>query len=138
MKVFTNGCFDILHLGHVKLLEYCYDLAHKSTGGPGQVIVGVNSDYSVRKLKGGTRPVNNEEARVCVLEALRYVDDVIVFDGDTPRDLIEDIDPDVIVKDASKRSYMIEEGEGYRVEYCPFVGGYSTTNILHESTSNRR
>ena len=83
--IFTNGCFDIIHIGHIKLLKYCHKLAHEVPyGGQSKVVVGLNSDASVRRLKGDTRPINNEKDRMYILEALRYVDDVIIFDEDTP------------------------------------------------------
>ena len=81
--IFTNGCFDVLHIGHVKLLQYCHKLAHCDTsGGQGQVIVGLNSNDSVKRLKGSSRPINTEADRMYVLESLRYVDNVIIFDED--------------------------------------------------------
>jgi D-beta-D-heptose 7-phosphate kinase/D-beta-D-heptose 1-phosphate adenosyltransferase len=88
--VFTNGCFDILHRGHVELLQYCKSL--------GYVIVGLNSDESIRRLKGRNRPVNNQNDRRDVLLALRCVDAVVIFDEDTPYQLIQRLAPDIIVK----------------------------------------
>ena len=83
MKVFTNGCFDVLHRGHLELLKYCNNLAHPALGG--RFIVGLNSDDSVRRLKGENRPINNQEDRKFILESLEFVDEVIIFDEDTPR-----------------------------------------------------
>ena len=87
---FTNGCFDIIHRGHLKLLEYCKSL--------GNVVVGLNSDKSVKELKGKHRPINNESDRKYLLESLSFVDKVIIFNENTPYDLIKEIKPDIIVK----------------------------------------
>lgn len=135
--VFTNGVFDILHVGHVTYLEQAAALGTK-------LIVGVNSDASVRALnKGPERPVNPEWARVKVLEALRCVAKAIVFTEDTPLDLIASIQPDVLVKggdydpnesDESKKTYMVGSKEvkarGGKVIAIPLVDGFSTTAIL--------
>src|SRR5687767_6000159 len=91
MLVFTNGCFDILHAGHVDLLARARALGDK-------LIVGLNSDRSVRSIKGPGRPVQDQEARKAVLLGLRYVDDVIIFDEPTPATLIERLRPDILVK----------------------------------------
>ncbi len=125
LTIFTNGCFDILHIGHIKLLESC-----KSFGG--KVIVGLNSDKSVKKLKGAERPFNNVKARKELLESLKVVDQVIVFEEETPYELIKKIQPDIIVKggDYQKEEIIgkdIVEEKGGRVEIFPFVRNYSTT-----------
>ena len=88
--IFTNGCFDILHTGHFKLLKYCKELGH--------VIVGLNSDRSVKRLKGEKRPIFTQEDRVFMLKSCKYVDKVIIFEEDTPYNLIKSIKPDIIVK----------------------------------------
>ena len=88
--VFTNGCFDILHRGHLELLRYCKTL--------GSVIVGLNSDESVKRNKGQDRPVNCQEDRKFLLESLVFVDQVIIFEEDTPYNLVKSLSPDVIVK----------------------------------------
>lgn len=122
MKVFTNGCFDILHVGHIELLKYCKTL--------GRVIVGVNSDVSVRRLKGLSRPVNGERERVSLLESLVFVDEVHIFDEDTPYQLIKKIQPDVIIKGGD---YKIEDVVGKdlaEVRIFDLKDGFSTTNIL--------
>lgn len=135
--VFTNGVFDILHVGHVTYLEQAAALGTK-------LIVGVNSDASVRTLnKGPERPINPEWARVRVLEALKCVDAAIVFSDHTPLDLIKSIEPDVLVKggdydseetDESKKTYMVGSKEvkaaGGKAVAIPLVEGFSTTNIL--------
>ncbi|MFM8441532.1 MAG: adenylyltransferase/cytidyltransferase family protein, partial [Acidobacteriota bacterium] len=90
-RVFTNGCFDILHAGHVDFLKRARALGDR-------LVVGLNSDRSVAALKGPSRPINSEESRKAVLEALEAVDEVLVFDEETPQSLIEAIKPAVLVK----------------------------------------
>ena len=125
---FTNGCFDILHPGHVSLLK-------AARGECDRLIVAVNTDASVRQLKGPTRPVNDLQSRAQVLAALRYVDCVVGFDEETPIDLIRSILPDVLIKGSD---YTIETvvgadlvlAAGGRVFLAPFVRGQSTTQII--------
>tara|TARA_R100000664_G_scaffold1714_1_gene4501 strand:+ start:19575 stop:19955 length:381 start_codon:yes stop_codon:yes gene_type:complete len=122
--VFTNGCFDIIHRGHVELLRYCHSL--------GRVVVGLNSDRSVKQLKGESRPYNNESDRQLILEACRFVDEVVIFDEETPYELIKKIKPDIVVKGGD---YQIEDVVGNDladVKIFNFVDGYSTTNILEK------
>ena len=126
--VFTNGCFDILHRGHAEYLR-----AARSLGD--LLVVGLNSDDSVRRLKGPSRPVNLQEDRAYVLASLEAVDVVVVFEEDTPRDLIAALLPDVLVKGGD---YRLEEIVGARevaaaggeVVIAPLVPGRSTTSIL--------
>lgn len=126
--VFTNGCFDILHTGHVKLLQECKKLSEG-----GKVIVGLNSDNSVKKLKGPSRPINTQDSRKLLLESLRFVDEVIIFDEDTPEALISKICPDILVKGGD---YSIEHvvGKQYakKVIIFPYINGISTTNTLEK------
>jgi len=134
MIVFTNGCFDILHIGHVKLLESC-----KLFGG--KLIVGLNSDESVRRLKGQSRPFNPQDIRKEILENLQSVDEVIIFDEETPYELIKKIQPDIIVKGGDYRSEDIigkdiVEGKGGRVEIFPFVSDYSTSKLAKKIKDN--
>lgn len=126
--VFTNGCFDILHLGHVDYLSKAKDLG-------GRLIVGVNTDSSVKRLgKGDTRPINNETSRSLLIASLQFVDAVVVFDEDTPYELIKALEPDVLVKGAD---YTIDkvvgadivQSKGGKVELIEFLEGYSTTAI---------
>ncbi len=127
-KVFTNGCFDILHRGHVELLKFCKSL--------GRVTVGLNSDISVRQLKGESRPIYNQQDRKFLLESLKYVDEVIVFDELTPYNLIKEQKPDIIVKGGD---YAIEDVVGNdlaKVIIYDFIDGYSTTKTI-ERASNR-
>lgn len=128
--VFTNGCFDILHLGHVDYLEKA---AEKGT----KLIVAINTDQSVSKLKGPDRPVNDEYSRCRLIAALAFVDAVILFSEDTPLSLITDIKPDVLVKG---NDYTIDNivgadvviENGGKVETIELVKGYSTTNIINK------
>jgi len=123
--IFTNGCFDIIHRGHIELLEYC-----KSIGG--KLIVGLNSDSSVKRLKGKKRPINSEKDRKYLLESLRFVDEVIIFNEDTPLELIKKISPDIIVKGGD---YTVESVVGNNiceVRIFKHVKGYSTTTAIQD------
>ena len=131
--VFTNGCFDLLHVGHITLLEDCRKFGAK-------LVLGLNSDASVARLKGPTRPIVGENERVRVMAALAAVDAVVLFAEDTPLELIREIKPDVLVKGGD---YTIETVVGHedvlasggRVEIIPTVEGFSTTNIIRKLTS---
>lgn len=128
--VFTNGCFDILHKGHVTYLNEA-----KSLGD--HLIVGVNSDESVKRLKGDDRPVTAENDRAFVLNNLKAVDDVIIFPEDTPYELIKEIVPDFLVKggDWNEEDIVgsdIVKANGGKVVSLKFVKGYSTTGILEK------
>ena len=126
--VFTNGCFDVLHPGHVEYLAQAKVLGDV-------LVVGLNSDVSVRRLKGAGRPLVAEADRAAVLAALRSVDAVTLFDEDTPLELISTLLPDVLVKggdydvDGIVGREVVEEAGG-EVRVLPFVEGYSTTGIL--------
>lgn len=125
--VFTNGCFDILHKGHIRLLRKA-----KSLGDV--LIVGINTDSSVRRLKGKGRPFVKEKDRVEVISALEMVDYVVLFSQDTPYQLIKVVKPDILVKggDYKKEDVVgrdIVEGYGGRVYIFPLVKGVSTTGI---------
>jgi len=128
--VFTNGCFDLLHPGHIATLEE----ARRS----GEVlVVGVNSDRSVREMKGGGRPVLPQQERAEILAALESVDAVVIFDESTPREIIATLLPDVLVKGGDWRSDQIVgraevEAAGGRVQSIPIVTGYSTSGILQK------
>ena len=128
--VFTNGCFDILHVGHKRYLQQAATLGDI-------LIVGLNSDASVRRLKGPTRPVNNEQDRAEMLSALGFIDYVTIFDEDTPYELIKKIQPDVLVKGGDYKPEEvvgkdIVEACGGRLELISFVEGKSTTNIINK------
>lgn len=128
--VFTNGCFDIIHKGHVTYLNEA-----KSLGD--HLIVGINSDDSVKRLKGKDRPVNNESDRAFVLDNLKSVDDVLIFNEDTPYDIIKEIIPDLLVKGGDWKEEDIVGSDivkmnGGKVISLQFVNNYSTTNILEK------
>ena len=122
--VFTNGCFDILHVGHVKYLQKA-----KSFGDI--LIVGLNSDASVSRLKGPTRPINKEEDRAYILAALEAVDYVVPFHEDTPHDLIRMIAPDVLVKGGDYKGKTVVGTEfAGELKLVDFVDGKSTTQTI--------
>jgi D-beta-D-heptose 7-phosphate kinase / D-beta-D-heptose 1-phosphate adenosyltransferase len=126
--VFTNGCFDLLHVGHITLLEDCRRFGSK-------LVLGLNTDASVRKLKGPARPIVGENERARVMAALAAVDAVVLFDEETPLNLIRALKPDVLVKGGD---YTVETVVGHedviasggRVEIVPTVEGFSTTNLV--------
>ena len=129
--VFTNGCFDILHRGHLELLQYCYSRAASMYRG--KLVVGLNSDKSVGRLKGKGRPINSQEDRKYFLENLvscNRIGEVVVFDEDTPRKLIHKIKPDLIVKGGSSVPSKKETG-GRELEIFNHIEGYSTTEVLN-------
>jgi D-beta-D-heptose 7-phosphate kinase/D-beta-D-heptose 1-phosphate adenosyltransferase len=130
--VFTNGCFDILHRGHTQYLAFA-----RAQGDA--LVVGLNSDTSVRRAKGPTRPVNNEQDRAFVLGSLRAVDFVVIFDEDEPRDLISQILPDVLVKGKDWAHYVsgrdIVEAHGGKVVLADMVEGKSTTATIERLRS---
>jgi len=133
---FTNGCFDLLHAGHVSFLR-----AARRTGD--LLVVGLNSDRSIRRLKGKDRPINHEADRVMVLSELESVDYIVVFDQDTPVNLIKSIKPDVLVKGADYRRSQVVGGDlieshGGRVELVKLVEGRSTTNIIRKINPKKR
>jgi D-beta-D-heptose 7-phosphate kinase/D-beta-D-heptose 1-phosphate adenosyltransferase len=129
--VFTNGCFDLLHPGHVRLLRLAADMGD-------YLVVGVNSDASARRWKGPSRPINPAEARAEVLSALEAVDCVTVFDEDTPLELITAIRPDVLVKGGDYRPDQVVgraevEEAGGRLVLIPVAEGHSTTTIVRRA-----
>jgi D-beta-D-heptose 7-phosphate kinase/D-beta-D-heptose 1-phosphate adenosyltransferase len=125
---FTNGCFDILHEGHI------YSLSQAASEAD-YLIVGVNSDASVKKLKGESRPINNENSRSKLLASLMLVDAVIIFKEDTPLDLIKSLLPDVLIKGGDYKVNEIAGAKevienGGRVVINPILNGFSTTSII--------
>jgi D-beta-D-heptose 7-phosphate kinase/D-beta-D-heptose 1-phosphate adenosyltransferase len=131
--VFTNGCFDIVHLGHVEYFRFA-----KKQGD--LLVVAVNSDASVRRVKGEKRPIINEDDRLSVLEELESIDYLVTFDDDTPLPLIEAIKPDVLVKGADYKKeqvvgWDIVEARGGRVALAPLVDGRSTSNVIERIVS---
>ncbi|MEC8273938.1 MAG: D-glycero-beta-D-manno-heptose 1-phosphate adenylyltransferase [Bacteroidota bacterium] len=126
--VFTNGCFDILHLGHIDYLFKASKLGDK-------LIVGVNTDKSIQRIKGENRPIQNESSRVSIMAALSCVDAVVLFHEDTPKQLIELIQPNTLVKGDDYKIEDIVGGDfvianGGSVETIPFLKGYSTSHII--------
>ena len=127
MIVSTNGCFDVLHRGHVEYLEKSKALGDK-------LIVGLNSDASVRELKPG-RPINSQDDRMAVLLALRWVDEVIIFDEPTPLELIQRISPDIITKGGDYSPEQVV-GIAKQIVIIPFLDGYSSTRIIDATQGN--
>jgi len=132
--VFTNGCFDILHIGHVDYLE-------KARAQGDRLVLGLNTDASVQRIKGNTRPIVNESARSRVIAALSFVDMVVLFDESTPKRLIEAIKPDILVKGDD---YTVENivgadfviANGGKVQTIPLVRGFSTSAIIEKIRQN--
>lgn len=128
--VFTNGCFDILHRGHIEYLNEARNLGD-------YLLVGVNSDASVKKLKGLNRPINNENDRAYLLDNLKSVDYVIIFEEDTPYNLIKEIIPDMLVKGGDWKeediigSDVVKENGG-EVKSLNFINDYSTTSVIEK------
>ena len=128
--VFTNGCFDLLHVGHIRYLAQAKKLGEF-------LIIGLNSDSSVKELKGEDRPINSFEDRATLLSAIESVDSVIMFEEQTPENLIKDIVPDILVKGGD---YNIEDIVGYQtvmqnggqVKTLSFYDGYSSTNYINK------
>jgi rfaE bifunctional protein nucleotidyltransferase chain/domain len=128
--VFTNGVFDLIHIGHLTYMAKAAELGNK-------LIIGLNSDASVKRLKGESRPVNNQNSRAMLLASLFFVDAVVLFEEDTPLNLISTLLPDVLVKGAD---YQIENiagakeviANGGEVRTITFVDGYSSTAIINK------
>jgi len=132
--VFTNGCFDLLHVGHITLLEDCHKFGSK-------LVLGLNADSSICRLKGPSRPIVGENERMRVMAALAAVDAVVLFAEDTPLELIKLVNPDVLVKggDYSVETIVGHEvviAAGGRVEIVPTVEGFSTSNIVKKLQGN--
>lgn len=126
--VFTNGCFDILHRGHVEYLAKAAELGDK-------LIIGLNTDASVRRLKGESRPVNDQEARAILLSSLIFTDRIVFFEDDTPLELIRYIQPDILVKGKDYKpeeivGYDIVKSKGGEIVTIELTAGFSTTSIL--------
>jgi len=120
--IFTNGCFDVIHVGHIRLLEFAASLGH--------LVVGLNSDSSVKRLKGPNRPVNSEFDRSEVLRSIKYVKQVYIFEEDTPLRLINQLKPNIIVKGGD---YSPSEVVGHGladIRIFPLVHGVTTTSII--------
>ena len=128
--IFTNGCFDLIHLGHLEILARSADLGDK-------LIVGINSDMSIKKIKGNSRPIIEEDSRAKQLAAIEFIDAVILFNEENPYDLISFINPDIITKGGDYKKHDVigkelmnkKSGE---VVIIPLTQGYSTTSILEK------
>lgn len=134
ITVLTNGVFDVIHRGHIELLQYC-----KSRGN--NLVVAIDTDRRVKELKGDNRPVNSQEDRLMILRSIRYVDEVILFDSaEELRNLYREVDPDILVKGKEERTVEeLRENDGIpdyiTIELCPFVNGYSTTETMRKIKS---
>jgi len=127
---FTNGCFDILHAGHVRYLTVAREACDK-------LVVGVNSDGSVKRIKGDERPINNSDARMEVLSALEFVDFLTLFEEETPEKLIAAIVPNILFKGGDWKEEEVAGADcvkknGGEVKIIPYVSGFSTTNIINK------
>jgi len=132
---FTNGVFDILHEGHITVLSKAASFADI-------LIVGINSDASVKKIKGEDRPVNNENSRALILASLIMVDDIVIFEEETPVEIIKLIQPDVLVKGGDYTLDTIVGAKeviahGGTVEIVPLLEGFSTTNIIEKISNSK-
>jgi D-beta-D-heptose 7-phosphate kinase/D-beta-D-heptose 1-phosphate adenosyltransferase len=124
--VFTNGCFDILHIGHIRYLEKAKEYGDI-------LIIGLNSDESVRRLKGDLRPISTQEDRALLLSALQFVDYVVLFEEDTPYNLIQQISPDILIKGADYQDKEVVGSELVKeLILIDFISGKSTTNIINK------
>ena len=128
--VFTNGCFDIIHRGHIEVLAQTADLGDR-------LIIGLNSDTSIQKLKGKNRPIIEEQSRAILLASLEFVDVVVIFSEDTPLKLISALLPDVLAKGGDYEietivGHEIVQQNGGKVKLVPFVDGFSSTTIIEK------
>ncbi len=128
--VFTNGCFDILHLGHIDYLAKARNLGDK-------LMVGLNTDASVRRIKEENRPINDESSRAMLLASLQFVDAVVLFNEDTPFNLIKKVQPDILVKGSDYKPENIVGADivtakGGKIETIDFLEGYSTTSVIEK------
>ena len=126
MIVFTNGCFDLLHVGHVRYLQQSKSLGSR-------LVVGLNSDNSVRRLKGLCRPISSQDDRAEILRSLACVDEVIIFDEDTPYNLIRQVRPDIITKGGDYRPEDVVGNDLAKIVILPYTSGKSTTGIIENA-----
>ena len=132
--VFTNGCFDVIHRGHIEILARTADLGDK-------LIIGLNSDSSIQKLKGKDRPIMDENSRAILLAGLNFVDAIVLFAEETPLNLISTLNPDILTKGSDYEISTIVGNEivtenGGEVILIPFVDGVSSTNIIDKIKSS--
>jgi len=129
--VFTNGCFDILHLGHIEYLAKARELG-------GVLIIGLNSDDSVHRIKGPSRPLNDEHARAMILASLSFIDAIVIFEEETPLELIELVRPDILVKGKDYKEHEIAghdvvKSYGGKIITIDLVKGYSTSQLIEKA-----
>ena len=134
--VFTNGCFDIIHQGHIDYLAKARDLGDK-------LIIGLNTDLSVSSIKGPTRPIQDEKSRAIILASMQFVDAIVYFSEPTPYELIKAIQPDILVKGADYKpeeivGYDIVKAKGGEIITLTYLEGYSTTNIITKIHSEKK
>jgi len=132
--VFTNGCFDLLHLGHIDYLSKAKDLGDI-------LIIAVNTDNSVRRLKGAARPITNENSRSVIIASLQFVSAVVLFDEDTPYNLIKQVQPDVLVKGSDYKpedivGFDIVKAKGGEIVTIDYLDGYSTSDLEKKIKNN--
>ena len=131
--VFTNGCFDILHTGHIELLKFSKRLGDK-------LIVAINSDDSVRKLKGNDRPINSQDDRKALLESINFVDEVIIFDSESPKQIREQINPNIVVRGGEFTADEIRERDNIPneidIKIFPLVHNRSTSEVIRKIKNN--
>jgi len=131
--VVTNGCFDIVHQGHISLFKYCKSILPEN----GCVVVALNSDESIRRLKGSTRPINSLESRIALLNQIEAIDYIVVFEEDTPYELYKTIKPDILVKGGDYKAEDLVGREFCReVKIVPYIAGKSTTAIIQKIQEN--
>jgi rfaE bifunctional protein nucleotidyltransferase chain/domain len=133
--VFTNGCFDLIHQGHIDYLAKAKSLADK-------MIIGINADISISNIKGKSRPIQDEYSRLIILASMEFVDAVVLFEEDTPYELIKFIKPNILVKGADYKAenivgYDIVRANGGSVCTIPFLEGFSTTKIIEKINSDK-
>lgn len=134
--VFTNGCFDIIHQGHIDYLAKARDLGDK-------LIIGLNTDLSVSSIKGPTRPIQDEKSRAIILASMQFVDAIVYFSDPTPYELIKTLQPDILVKGADYKpqdivGYDIVKAKGGEIITLTYLEGYSTTNIITKIHSEKK
>jgi len=128
--IFTNGCFDILHRGHIEYLLQASKMGNI-------LIIGLNSDLSVKNIKGNNRPIQDQESRARILASLSFVTYIILFDEETPLQLIQHIQPDILVKGGDYKpetivGYDVVKKKGGKVTTIPFIKGFSTTGLIEK------
>ena len=132
--VFTNGCFDLVHRGHIEYLSKAADLGNK-------LIIGLNTDASVSRIKGPERPLVDEYSRAILLAAIQFINLIVFFDEDTPYELIKKLHPDILVKGSDYKAedivgYDVVTGRGGKVETIDFIEGFSTTGLIRKIIQN--